>query len=218
MKFKFLNSIFLSLILSAASITANAGLLFTDPLNELADPSIINSQTAHSSAYAVGNVFDNNVSGNGNGAGNVYATGSNTRTVANAFIDFDFGIDTNLEGFVFYQRGNNDDTVFSFNLFFSNSVNFSTIIETLSFGNNNLFDFSLKGNNSANHRPDRQEFEFVLPIAARYVKWDVTSSRSIYDGAAEMEFWGSASQVPEPSTLAIFALGMIGIASRRFKK
>jgi hypothetical protein len=25
-------------------------------------------------------------------------------------------------------------------------------------------------------------------------------------------------QVPEPSTLAIFALGMIGLASRRFKK
>lgn len=29
---------------------------------------------------------------------------------------------------------------------------------------------------------------------------------------------GDASQVPEPSTLAIFALGMIGLASRRFKK
>ena len=28
----------------------------------------------------------------------------------------------------------------------------------------------------------------------------------------------NASQVPEPSTLAIFALGMIGLASRRFKK
>ena len=26
------------------------------------------------------------------------------------------------------------------------------------------------------------------------------------------------TQVPEPSTLAIFALGMIGLASRRFKK
>jgi len=29
---------------------------------------------------------------------------------------------------------------------------------------------------------------------------------------------GSTAQVPEPSTLAIFALGIIGLASRRFKK
>ncbi len=37
----------------------------------------------------------------------------------------------------------------------------------------------------------------------------------IKDGSRD---WGEASEVPEPSTLAIFALGMIGLASRRFKK
>jgi hypothetical protein len=30
--------------------------------------------------------------------------------------------------------------------------------------------------------------------------------------------WGADVEVPEPSTLAIFALGMVGLASRRFKK
>jgi hypothetical protein len=35
------------------------------------------------------------------------------------------------------------------------------------------------------------------------------------DGA---QAWGTTSQVPEPSTLAIFALGLMGLASRRFKK
>jgi len=30
--------------------------------------------------------------------------------------------------------------------------------------------------------------------------------------------WGKAQAVPAPSTLAIFALGMMGLASRRFKK
>ena len=30
--------------------------------------------------------------------------------------------------------------------------------------------------------------------------------------------YNSSTEVPEPSTLAIFALGMIGLASRRFKK
>ena len=35
---------------------------------------------------------------------------------------------------------------------------------------------------------------------------------------SEVTFDGQEVQVPEPSTLAIFALGMIGLASRRFKK
>ena len=30
--------------------------------------------------------------------------------------------------------------------------------------------------------------------------------------------WGTTSEVPEPSTLAIFALGLMALASRRFKK
>jgi hypothetical protein len=208
----------IGLVFTATSITANAGLLFSDPLNELTDPSIINSQTAHSISYAVGNIFDNDVSGSGNGSGNVYATGHGTYTVANAFIDFDFGVDTNLEGFVFYQRGNNSDTVRSFDLIFSNSFDFSSTISTLSFGNTSAFDFTLQGDNSISHVPDRQEFAFSLPVTARYVRWDVTSSDGVYDGAAEMEFWGNVTDVPEPSTLAIFALGMIGLASRRFKK
>ena len=32
------------------------------------------------------------------------------------------------------------------------------------------------------------------------------------------QVWGTTSQVPEPSTLAIFALGLMGLASRRFNK
>jgi hypothetical protein len=32
------------------------------------------------------------------------------------------------------------------------------------------------------------------------------------------QVWGTTSEVPEPSTLAIFALGLMGLASRRFKK
>jgi len=35
---------------------------------------------------------------------------------------------------------------------------------------------------------------------------------------SEITFDGQVASVPEPSTLAIFALGMIGLASRRFKK
>jgi len=52
--------------------------------------------------------------------------------------------------------------------------------------------------------------------------WDGTiDDVSVYDHAlsqAEVSALYSATDVPEPSTLAIFALGMMGLASRRFKK
>lgn len=43
---------------------------------------------------------------------------------------------------------------------------------------------------------------------------------TIYDTSGDLTLAinGSTISVPEPSTLAIFALGMIGLASRRFKK
>ncbi|AOW77657.1 hypothetical protein A3Q34_12825 [Colwellia sp. PAMC 20917] len=55
--------------------------------------------------------------------------------------------------------------------------------------------------------------------------WVTTSAISGYSGkingstvANDFAFSLSSQDVPEPSTLAIFALGMIGLASRRFKK
>lgn len=50
-----------------------------------------------------------------------------------------------------------------------------------------------------------------------------SSTLSVLDGSHNALAFDSihatvASEVPEPSTLAIFALGMIGLASRRFKK
>jgi hypothetical protein len=40
----------------------------------------------------------------------------------------------------------------------------------------------------------------------------------LYSAGDQRVFWTTSVSVPEPSTLAIFALGMIGLASRRFKK
>jgi hypothetical protein len=48
-----------------------------------------------------------------------------------------------------------------------------------------------------------------------------TAGEVLFTGAGNYErgsFQAIVSSVPEPSTLAIFALGMIGLASRRFKK
>jgi len=46
---------------------------------------------------------------------------------------------------------------------------------------------------------------------------DARSSVSFIGGVVEFPS-NASSSVPEPSTVAIFALGMIGLASRRFKK
>jgi hypothetical protein len=55
------------------------------------------------------------------------------------------------------------------------------------------------------------------------INTNTLTSYSSYYSISEVEVFGEASgqgnvSVPEPSTLAIFALGIIGLASRRFKK
>jgi hypothetical protein len=49
------------------------------------------------------------------------------------------------------------------------------------------------------------------------VAYDGIQNRAISHGAVGVWLYRTVD-VPEPSTLAIFALGMIGLASRRFKK
>jgi hypothetical protein len=59
----------------------------------------------------------------------------------------------------------------------------------------------------------------LSPIAD-FVKISILSNHGDgnYLTIREIRFYEGATAVPEPSTLAIFALGMIGFASRRFKK
>lgn len=200
---------------------ATAAMLFSDPVNELPDPVITNSQTPHNASYVAANVFDNDVSGASNDAGNGYATTSAGGGTSNdAFIEFDFGVVTALDGFVFYQRGNNNDTVFNFDLIFSNNSDLSSPVGTLNFATNGSGDFLLLGDNPTNGMPQRQEFQFPASINARYVRWDVNSAQSVFEGASEMEFWAFAAVVPESDALAMFAIGAciairLGIGRRR---
>jgi len=64
-------------------------------------------------------------------------------------------------------------------------------------------------------------------VQARYLRITATGGDNLYS-IGEFQAYGSlaitklsakeSTSVPEPSTFAIFALGMIGLASRRFKK
>jgi len=66
---------------------------------------------------------------------------------------------------------------------------------------------------------------FNTAVDAQFIKFDINSSHgSPYIGLSEVQFNGTqagqtppTTDVPEPSTLAIFALGMIGLVSRRLK-
>ena len=200
-------------LLVAGSTNSWGATIFDDSGNELTDPTITASQTRHNSDYDVDNIFDDDVSGSGNGAGSEYATGNPTSAAADAFVEFDFGVATEIGGFVFYQRGNNNDTVLSFNLIFDDTSDFSSPLSTLTFATTGTPDFALQGDNAVNNTPDRQEFEFSTSITARYVKWDVTSSDSNFDGASEMEFWS----VPEPTSLllAVISCFCLGLGVKR---
>lgn len=190
--------------------------IFDDPTNELSDPTIAASHQAFNGGYSVDKVFDDNVSGSSNGFGNVYATGRQNNS-QDAFIEFDFGSATTIGGFVFYQRGNNNDTVFGFDLIFDDSSDFSSPIQSLVFATSGVSDFLLQGDNAVNRRPDRQEFEFASGITAQYVRWSVNRpSQTRFEGAAEMEFW--ATPVPEPSTTALLALGLLGVGFARKRR
>lgn len=47
----------------------------------------------------------------------------------------------------------------------------------------------------------------------------ILDDRGAYDGHSSLGAWATYTvDVPEPSTLVIFALGLMGLASRRFKK
>jgi hypothetical protein len=55
-------------------------------------------------------------------------------------------------------------------------------------------------------------------VQARYIRIKAISGDFGLSIGEFQAFGSKASSVPEPSTLAIFALGMIGLASRRIKK
>jgi hypothetical protein len=82
------------------------------------------------------------------------------------------------------------------------------------------YDSSVLLTSGSNNR-DRNLAQYIV---GRFTATDAqqlitaTTNQHTIAPALQVRGIGAAIQVPEPSTLAIFALGVIGLASRRFKK
>jgi hypothetical protein len=76
--------------------------------------------------------------------------------------------------------------------------------------------------NPAPHTHDSDLYTINFASVADVMSVTLTNTNNSVRGGvglAEVHFGGeAATHVPEPSTLAIFALGLMGLASRRFKK
>jgi len=92
---------------------------------------------------------------------------------------------------------------------------FRTVGSTSDTGYSLAFDFERSLMFALGHTPETDPFYINLCI--EFAIDPCTKQISEYEDVEYLITLREAS-VPEPSTLAIFALGMIGLASRRFKK
>tara|TARA_R110001592_G_scaffold349774_1_gene645349 strand:- start:283 stop:948 length:666 start_codon:yes stop_codon:yes gene_type:complete len=219
MKFKFLKTLFTCVILLVAS-SSHAGLIKTDYLNS--GDGLLISDSAQGLNWLSLTLTD----------------GMTYNEATTSFSDFRIATQTEVENMFFTLFPSLDGT-------FSRGVNNPSyqssdptiMIQGIEFGE--LFGLTLDipswGRTRGNYISDNGEYLSVNSILVS----DVTSNDSrrlflnyagscnnilaqncAWNGHSEFGVFmvENTTQAPEPSTLAIFALGMIGLASRRFKK
>lgn len=151
---------------------------------------------------------------------------------ANAgLIEVDFQFDSIASG-SFTFDSSLDGTTLDFSDLLSFQLDFSGLT-------NSSYDlaFVLSGNSTVHHHLlfDTSNDQFLSATLSGFTTiladikngfnqgfWVNSNTIRDYTGGAEQQYQSlsisRAEQVPEPSTLAIFALGIMGLASRRFKK
>jgi hypothetical protein len=85
-------------------------------------------------------------------------------------------------------------------------------------GNSWIHGILVDENNNGNHYLGRLRIGVTTSAAHVNTNSDIWGTSNVSNGAVGAYMVREINSVPEPSTLAIFALGMIGLASRRFKK
>jgi hypothetical protein len=228
MKFKFLSTIFVILICSVSGL-AKANQITLDTSN------VIGSSGAFDNRFLAKYVLDNQTGSiteteqNANDVNGGYwlqsvAPGANTVSWFTIDLGSAFNIDFielfNTHNAQYFDRGTGD-----FRILASNSVNSGTgdfdgtavqvIASTLQAAQNGTLNDDLVN----------QTYSVSNTNAFRYLQFHADSSSSAngnpnYEdyGLNEIRVFEVTTTVPEPSTLAIFALGIMGLASRRFKK
>jgi len=216
---KFYNTVIASLILSASCLVnnANAGLIVS------AQSAIASSE--YSSTYDIDNTIDQS------GLSSTFISGVDDfdsflgltpthvssapnyewfsqGSVSSAWITYDLGSIFNLNAIALWVEESwapHSSVSFKSSL---DGVTYNTITSNITLPTNAPYP--------AAYPSTRYDFSIT---SARYFMIDFGACSSSGCSLGEIAFSATTSDsVPEPSTLAIFVLGMIGLASRRFKK
>lgn len=190
MKNKFISIVFICLVFAATSITANAGLISSETFNLSGGTSF--SDTFSSFDSSLGHldsvVFSYDITSSG--------------TITDDFCTYFKDCDGTRSLSISLNSFDNVDSVYI---------------------NNNQFDYQLSLNvNDVINFNTSDHTGWTSPLAPFTVSTFCLGD--CYNGLGSAQITGTATlsygytAVPEPSTLVILALGVMGLASRRFKK
>ncbi|MEW6995267.1 PEP-CTERM sorting domain-containing protein [Colwelliaceae bacterium MEBiC 14330] len=127
--------------------------------------------------------------------------------VSSGYFDLSLGGMFNISSLALWNESQTSGQgVNTFNLYAANNIDFNASTLLGSFA-------AIEGTQTA------QVFNFSNTLASHF-RIEVLSNHgsSCCTGIMEIAFEKSVTDVPEPSTLAILALGVMGLTSRRFKK
>ena len=224
MKFKFLKTIFAVLTLSCCGL-ANAGIIDSNDTVFAGNSNYWPWGDADNTGYQL--LLTDNLLGSGSGIIDSITHFASNTTNLGAVYNLDIYMSTTskqantLETTFANNHGANKVLVFSGALTFSSSELFIDIMNVFNYESGNLlieYDFhSFTGVANSYDGPQFQSVSTnndLVRVTQHNLEGD-----TVYMGSAirtQLNF--NAVSVPEPSTLAIFALGIIGLASRRLKK
>jgi hypothetical protein len=231
MKFKYLTAALTSVILSTGCFVgvANASLISYEFTGEL---STITDEYNHlTNQFEIGNTFFGSFSYLTEEAEAPSTASDPTTAIYSAVLDFK----VNINGYTF--NGNSLESLPGYLQIWDDRVISSSVVDAFSVSSPldytppitgmgdgvvvaqstlNLFDFTHSTSILGTNIPNTVNFTSYASRSISVVQLNATTNEAFHLNGVVTSL--SAVSVPEPSTLAIFALGMIGLASRRFKK